>query len=160
MWCWSAAISVVTNWQTIRWSRLFTTWRTVMDSSARSKWQVRLAVLLLFVVGFIAGALAMNIYRARHWSPRSGGRGGFEQMLDRLNLTQDQRTQVGEIFEGARNQLAELRKESEPKFREVRKNTDERLQSVLTPEQWEQFQQMTNRGGRAFGRPGRDGGQW
>src|SRR5207244_7683544 len=65
--------------------------RTVMDSSVRSKWQVRLAVLLLFVVGFIAGALAMNIYRARHWSPRDGGRGGYEQMLDRLNLTQDQR---------------------------------------------------------------------
>ena len=130
-----------------------------MDSSSRSKWQVRIAVLLLFVVGFIAGALAMNIYRARHWSPRAGGRGGFEQMLDRLNLTQDQRTQVGEIFEDARKQLAELRTESEPKFREVRKNTDERLQTVLSPEQWEQFQQMTNRRGRSYGRPGREGGQ-
>jgi Spy/CpxP family protein refolding chaperone len=130
-----------------------------MDSSARSKWQVRLAVVLLFVVGFMAGALAMNIYRSRHWSPRSGGRGGFEQMLDRLNLTQDQRTQVGEIFEDARKQLAEVRKDSEPKFREVRKNTDERLQSVLTPDQWEQFQQMTNRRGGLYGRPRRDSGQ-
>ena len=130
-----------------------------MDSSARSKWQVRLAVLILFVVGFMAGALAMNIYRARHGTARAGGRGGFEQMLDRLNLTQDQRTQVGDIFEDARKQLAELRKDSEPKFREVRKNTDERLQSVLTPAQWEQFQQMTNRRGRPYGRPGREGGQ-
>ena len=130
-----------------------------MDSSARSKWQVRIAVLLLFVVGFIAGALAMNIYRSRHWAPRAGGRGGFEQMLDRLNLTQDQRTQVGEIFEDARKQLAELRKDSEPKFRDVRKNTDERLQSVLTPEQWEQFQQMTNRRGGPYGRPRREGSQ-
>lgn len=130
-----------------------------MDSSTRSKWQVRLAALVLFVVGFVVGALAMNIYRARHWSPRSGGRGGFEQMLDRLNLTQDQRTQVGDIFEDARKQLAELRKDSEPKFREVRKNTDERLQSVLTPEQWEQFQQMTNRRGRSYGRPRREGSQ-
>ena len=130
-----------------------------MDSSARSKWQVRLAVLLLFVVGFMAGALAMNIYRARHWSPRSEGRGGFEQMLDRLNLTQDQRMQVGEIFEDARKQLAELRRDSEPKFREVRKNTDERLQSVLTPEQWEQFQQMTSRRSRPYGMPRREGGQ-
>ena len=130
-----------------------------MDSSARSKWQVRLAVLLLFVVGFIAGALAMNIYRARQRPPRAGGRGGFEQMLDRLNLTQDQRMQVGEIFEDARKQLAELRKDSEPKFREVRKNTDERLQSVLTPEQWEHFQQMTSRRGGPFGRPRREGGQ-
>jgi len=130
-----------------------------MDSSTKSKLQVRLAVLLLFVVGFIAGALTMNIYRARQLSPRTGGRGGFEQMLDRLNLTQDQRTQVGEIFDDARNQLSELRRESEPKFREVRKNTDERLQSVLTPEQWEQFQQMTSRRNRPFGRPRREGRQ-
>ena len=130
-----------------------------MDSSARSKWQVRIAVLLLFVVGFIAGALAMNIYRSRHWSPRSGVRGGFEQMMDRLNLTQDQKTQVGDIFEDARKQLAELRKDSEPKFREVRKNTDERLQSVLTPEQWDQFQQMTNRRGRPYEKQRREGSQ-
>jgi Spy/CpxP family protein refolding chaperone len=130
-----------------------------MDSSSRSKWQVRLAVLILFVVGFMAGALAMNMYRARQRPPRDGGRGGFEQMLDRLNLTQDQRTQVGEIFDDARKQLAELRRGSEPKFREVRKNTDERLQSVLTPEQWEQFQQMTDRRNRPYGRPRREGGQ-
>lgn len=130
-----------------------------MDSSTRSKWQVRLAVLILFVVGFIAGALAMNMYRGRQLSPRAGGRGGFEQMLDRLNLTQDQRTQVRDIFEEARRQLAELRRESEPRFREVRKNTDERLQSVLTPEQWEQFQEMTSRRGRPFGRGRREGGR-
>lgn len=130
-----------------------------MDSSTRSKWQVRLAVLILFVVGFMAGALAMNIYRSRQISPRAGGRGGFEQMLDRLNLTQDQRTRVTEIFEDARRQLAQLRQESEPRFREVRKNTDERLQAVLTPEQWEQFQQLTSRRGRPYGRPRREGGR-
>lgn len=128
-----------------------------MDSRARSKWQVRLAVLTLFVVGFIAGGLAMNLYRSGQWSPRSGGRGAFEHMLDRLNLTEDQRTQVSRIFEDARNQLIELRKESEPKFRDVRKNTDERLQAVLTPEQWGQFQQMTERRNRPHGRPRREG---
>ncbi len=130
-----------------------------MDSNSKSKWQVRFAVVILFVVGFVAGALAMNLYRARQFSPRGGGRGGFEQMLDRLNLTQDQRTQVGDIFDDARKQLADLRQASEPKFREVRKNTDERLQTVLTPEQWEKFQQMTSRRGRSYGRPRREGGQ-
>jgi len=130
-----------------------------MDNRARNKWQVRLAALILFIVGFMAGGLAMNIYRSRQWSPRGGGHGAFEQMLDRLNLTSDQRTQVSEIFEDARKQLAELRKESDPKFRELRKNTDERLQSVLTPEQWRQFQQMTDRRSRPRGHPRREGGQ-
>ena len=126
-----------------------------MNNNSKGKWQVRVAVLLLFVVGFIAGGLAMNIYRARQWSPRGGGRGGFEQMLDKLDLTQDQRTQVNDIFDDARKQLTELRKESEPRFREVRKNTDERLQTVLTPQQWDQFQQMTDRRNRSRGRPRR-----
>ena len=129
-----------------------------MDSRAGSKWQVRLAILILFVIGFIAGGLAMNLYRSRQWSLRGGERGAFGQMLDRLNLTQDQRTQVSGIFEDARKQLTELRKESEPKFREVRKNTDERLQSVLTPEQWEQFQQMTDKRNRSRGRSRREDG--
>ena len=129
-----------------------------MDSRARSTWQVRLAVLILFVVGFIAGGLSMNLYRSRHWSPRVGGRGEFEQMLDKLNLTQDQRTQVSGIFEDARKQLTELRKASEPGFREVRKNTDERLQSVLTSDQWEQFRQLTDRRNRSRGRSRREDG--
>jgi len=130
-----------------------------MDSNTRSKWQLRLAVLLLFVVGFIAGGLAMNLYRGRQWSPRTGGRDRFEQMLDKLNLSAEQRTEVSGIFEDARKQLTELRRESEPAFREVRKTTDARLKAVLTPEQWDQFQQMTERRNRPRGGPGRDRGQ-
>lgn len=126
-----------------------------MDSNTRSKWQVRLAVLVLFVIGFIAGGLAMNLYHSRHRPPRPGGRGAFEQVFDRLNLTEDQRRQVDEIFSDARKQLDELRKESEPKFREVRKNTDERLRAVLSAEQWDQFQQMTERRRGSHGRPPR-----
>jgi Spy/CpxP family protein refolding chaperone len=117
----------------------------LMDTDPKSKWQIRIAVVIIFVVGFVAGALSLNIYRGRH-RPPSGelGLGGFEQMLDRLNLSAEQRTQVGAIFDDARSELTQLRRESGPKFREVRERTDERLRSVLTPEQWEQFQQMTN----------------
>ena len=121
-----------------------------MDSSPRNKWQVRLAVLTIFVVGFVAGALALNIYRGRQWPPPRGfGRGGFEQMLDKLNLSVEQRTRVGEIFDDARTELAQLRKESGPRFREVRERTDERLQSVLTPEQWQEFRQLTSESRRS-----------
>jgi Spy/CpxP family protein refolding chaperone len=117
----------------------------VMNSNAASKWQLRLAVVLIFVVGFIAGALAMNVYRGRQRAfSRANGHGRFEQVLDKLNLSPEQRTQVGAIFDDARAQLTEVRKESEPKFREVRERADQRLKAVLTPELWEQFQQVTN----------------
>ena len=116
-----------------------------MNSNLRSKWQLRIATLVIFMIGFIAGALAMNIYRGRPWSfSRANARGGFEQMLDRLNLTSEQRTQVDAIFDDAREQLTGLRKESEPRFREVRTHIDDQLKSILTPEQWEQYRQMTD----------------
>ena len=130
-----------------------------MNSNTKTKWQVRLAALMIFVIGFIAGALAMNIYRGQRGPSAYGDRRGrFEETLDKLNLTQDQKNQVKAIFDDARAQLGQLRKESEPKFREVRKQTDERLKAVLEPEQWEQFQQIMSeaRKGRSRGRPTRE----
>jgi Spy/CpxP family protein refolding chaperone len=135
-----------------------------MDSKTKSKWQVRFAVLLIFAIGFIAGGLAVNFYRDRRGPSQFGGpmRGGFSRVLDQLNLTPEQKTEVEKILEDTRAQLMEIRKESGPKFREVRKQTDERLQAVLTPEQWEQFQQIMKEGrhrrhrGRENGREGRE----
>jgi Spy/CpxP family protein refolding chaperone len=113
-----------------------------MDATNKSKWQVRGAAVVIFLLGFAAGALALNGYK--RW-----GRGGaeasrqnrFEQMLDSLQLNADQKTQVHQILGDARQQLQALRKESEPRFEEIRRQTDEQLQKVLTPDQWKQFQQ-------------------
>jgi Spy/CpxP family protein refolding chaperone len=110
----------------------------------KNKWQIRLAVLLIFAVGFVAGALTMNVYRARHLAAApENHRGRFERMMEQLNLTAEQRDQVKAIFDDARTQLGEMRKESRPRFRAVREQTQERLRNVLTPEQWEQFQKLT-----------------
>jgi Spy/CpxP family protein refolding chaperone len=116
-----------------------------METSLKNKWQIRLAVLLIFVVGFVAGALTMNLYRARHLASapadRRGGR--FERVMEQLNLSAEQRQQVKAIFDDARAQLNEVRNESKPRYRAVREQTQERLRGVLTPEQWEQFQRLT-----------------
>ena len=128
----------------------------MMDISNRSKWQVRVAALLIFVLGVAAGALALN--GIQRWS-RSRGEGSrqqrFERMLDRLQLNADQKTQVHQILSESREQLQSLRKESEPRFDAIRKQADERLQKVLTPEQWKQFQQERDsmRGRERRGRP-------
>jgi Spy/CpxP family protein refolding chaperone len=113
-----------------------------METNAKKRWQIRLAVLVIFAIGFIAGALAMNLYKARQWSSSASQRGRFERIFDQLDLTGEQREKVKAIFEDARKQISEARKESEPRFQEVRRQTDERLQAVLTPEQWEKFQQI------------------
>ena len=124
-----------------------------MNTIQKGKWQVRVAALVIFVIGFAAGALALNVYKrwARTNAVQSRG-DRFERMIERLNLNADQKTQVHQILGDTRAQLQTLRKESEPRFDEIRRQADERLQKVLTPEQWQQFQkersEMRGRGRR------------
>jgi Spy/CpxP family protein refolding chaperone len=127
----------------------------IMDKNIRNRWQVRAAAVLIFLLGAAAGALALNAYRA--WS--TGGasvsrQDRFEQMSERLKLEDAQKSQVQKILGDTREQLQALRKESEPRVVEIRRQADEQLQKVLTPEQWQQFQQMRDEM-RAKGRRGR-----
>jgi len=115
-----------------------------MNNVSKNRWQVRIAALIIFVLGFAAGILALNVYRGL---ARGGPRGDrFEQMSQRLQLNDDQKTKVQAIFADTREQLRALRKESEPKFDAIRRQADERLQTVLTPEQWQKFQSMRDEG--------------
>lgn len=121
-----------------------------MNNIAKNRWQVRIAAAIIFVLGFTAGILALNVYRG--WA-RPDGRDRFEQVSSRLNLTADQKTKVQQIFGDTREQLRALRRESEPRVTDIRRQADERLQQVLTPEQWQQFQKLRadmreRRGGR------------
>lgn len=112
-----------------------------MEKTGKSKWQIRIAALLIFVLGFLAGALALNVYH-RWRSGAQAHRQEFAQLINRLQLNDDQKTQVRQIFSDTREQLQALRKESDPRVVEIRQRTDERLQKVLTPDQWKQFQRM------------------
>jgi Spy/CpxP family protein refolding chaperone len=124
-----------------------------MNPTSKNRWQVRVAAVVVFVLGFAAGALVFNAYQ--RWS-RSQDRGDrFEQMLNSLDLNQDQKTQVHQILDDTRQQLQALRKETEPRFEEIRRQADERLQKVMTPEQWQKFQQKRSElRGRRRGRGG------
>lgn len=126
-----------------------------MDKNSVNGWQVRIAAVLIFVLGFAAGALALNAYRA--WSrgeARATREDRFEQMSERLKLRDDQKAQVQKILSDTREQLQALRKESEPRVVEIRRQADEHMQKVLSPEQWQQFQQMREEM-RGKGRRGR-----
>ena len=122
-----------------------------MDNASKNRWQVRGAALIIFVLGFAAGILALNVYRT--FANDRDRRDRFEQMAERLQLSDDQKTKVHEIFTDTREQLRAVRAESEPKVNEIRRQADGRLQTVLTPEQWQKFQTLRDefrprRGGR------------
>jgi DNA anti-recombination protein RmuC len=126
-----------------------------MNNTAKNKWQIRIAAVLLFVLGLAAGILAANVYRG--WArARASRQDRFEQMSTRLQLNADQKTKVQQVFGEARDQLGAVRKESEPRMSDIRKQTDQRLQQILTPDQWQRFQQMRDEMRPRRGRDGRD----
>lgn len=112
-----------------------------MTNVTRNRWQVRIAALIIFVLGFTAGILALNVYRRAR--PLGGGGGNrMDELSERLKLTADQKTKVQEIFSDTREQIRGVRSEMEPRMSEIRRQADGRLQTVLTPEQWQQFQKL------------------
>ena len=123
-----------------------------MNEVTKSRWQVRLAALVIFVLGFTAGILALNVYR--RWARDGGGpRDRIERLSQRLQLSADQKTKMQQVFSETREQLSALEKESEPKVNEIRRQADERMKQILTAEQWQQFQTIREemrhrRGGR------------
>ena len=122
-----------------------------MAEKVRSKLQVRVAVVAIFVLGFVAGMLALHVY-GRWMHPRPP-ENRFDQMAMRLQLNDDQKTKVQQIFSDTRQQLQDMHKESEPRVNEIRQRADQRLQQVLTADQWQKFQEMRNemRGRRGRG---------
>jgi Spy/CpxP family protein refolding chaperone len=111
-----------------------------MDNVTKNRWQVRVAAMIIFVLGFTAGILALNVYRG--WDRRGGPGNRIDELSERLQLTADQKTRVQEIFSDTREQLGAVRRETEPRMEEIRRQADGRLQTVLTPEQWQQFQRL------------------
>ncbi|HEY0544766.1 MAG TPA: periplasmic heavy metal sensor [Pyrinomonadaceae bacterium] len=113
------------------------------DRTSKDRWQVRLAATIIFILGFVAGALALNAYRAwRKPGEAQPRQDRFEQMVKDLQLNEEQQTGVKQIFTDTRAQLEALHKESEPRVTEIRRQADERMQKILTAEQWQRFQQL------------------
>jgi Spy/CpxP family protein refolding chaperone len=120
-----------------------------MQVTGKDKWQVGTAVLLIFALGFIAGALALNLYRTYHPAASGQPRGRqrhLEQVIDTLSLSDDQKAQVKQIFSDTRKQLADLHQQSNPAYAQIRQQAREKLKAVMTPEQWDHFQQVMKEG--------------
>jgi hypothetical protein len=114
-----------------------------METNSKNRWQVRVAALVIFVLGFAAGALSLNLYRRYRSTDAPAPRAKrFDRLLDRLNLSAQQRTEVEKIMRDTRAELAEVRKQSQPQFVEVRRRSRERIEKALSEEQWKQLQEM------------------
>ncbi|HEX9960001.1 MAG TPA: hypothetical protein VGB00_03660 [Pyrinomonadaceae bacterium] len=113
-----------------------------MNSSNKFNWQVRVAALSVFLLGFIAGALALNAYHVWFAASSPTKQQRYEQIFDQLSLSDGQKMEIQKIVGETREEIQALRKESEPRVKEIRGRADERFQKVFTPDQWQKFQNL------------------
>lgn len=118
----------------------------MMNIESKSKWQIRLATLGIFVIGFIAGAFALNAYYLWFGAAKQPTKQErYEDAFNRLGLNESQKTEIQKVFGETRENIQKMRQESEPRLQEIRSQNDEKLQRILTPEQWQAFQQERDR---------------
>jgi Spy/CpxP family protein refolding chaperone len=125
-----------------------------MDSNTNSQTKARVIVLFVFVIGFAAGALGLNLYQrltssSNKDAPRSGTEFLIKRMNDKVGLSSDQQDQIKKILDETNDKYRDIRKDMEPRikdfeprFNTVRQESRDRIRALLTPEQLPKYEQM------------------
>ena len=121
-----------------------------------------LLILVVFAAGLLTGGAMERIRdsRARPMRQFMENRGPLPWPFARLDLTEEQRTRIVEIFESGRPLTDSIMQLVMPRLREINDSIRDEIREILTPEQLEQLEQeFERRGGRRedFGRRWRPG---
>jgi hypothetical protein len=132
-----------------------------METKNSSQTKARLIVVSVFVIGFAAGALSLNLYQQMTSSKEKNGRRGgpeflIQRMNDRIGLTAEQQDQIRKILDETNEKYREIRselepriKDFEPRFNSVREQSRDRIRALLTPEQLPKYEKMIEERDRA-----------
>lgn len=124
-----------------------------MESKNSSQTKARMIVITVFVIGFAAGALSLNLYQrlTSSASPKPEGRAGvlIQKMNERMDLTNDQENQIREIVERTAKKYFDIRvdmeprlKDFEPRFNAIRQQQRDEIRAVLSEKQLPKFEEM------------------
>jgi len=116
---------------------------------------------LMFLCGAVVASLTCTLVAQTNPPAAPAGNGGGhheggkagkqkgQKLLQELNLTAEQQAKVAPILEKARADVKAIRsneslskKQKHEQLQAVRQNTDQQLQAVLTPDQFQKFQQI------------------
>ena len=108
------------------------------NSALRLRIQGAVLIVLIFVVGVLAGG-AVERVRASREKPMRPFRqpGELPRPFARLGLTEEQRTEISEIFEAGRPRAESVMQELMPHLRAINDSIQAQIREVLTPEQAE-----------------------
>lgn len=127
------------------------------------KFKRTLIIAALAACGLFAGNLASLAQDAANAKPagpppgRQHMRGGMnlDRLTKELKLTDEQKPKVKSILEAERQKMRDLRSDTNvsradrrTKMRTIREDTMKKMKDVLTPEQFDKYQHMFQRGRR------------
>lgn len=114
--------------------------------------KVGLAFLVVFLLGFAAGALSLSVYHRRGEAPRQAiwtGRFNRERYVQELTeavrLQPEQRGALNAALDETREEFLALRRRLQPQFEEVRQRARQRIRSVLNADQQPRFEAFIKR---------------
>jgi Spy/CpxP family protein refolding chaperone len=114
------------------------------------KWKLAIGVILVFVLGGLAGSVGTQVY-FKHWSERfwkdpRARREAFLQKLTReLGLTETQQKEFRAIIEEVDKKVEEFRQENRAEIRKVLDEGFNQMKENLNPEQQQKLEELKAR---------------
>ena len=121
-----------------------------MESKTSSQAKARLVIAAVFVIGFAAGALSLNLYQKftsnapEKVDPHDRAGVIIQRIDEKVSLSDAQKTQIRQILDNSREKYAEIHKEIDPQFDAVRQQTRNEIRAVLTENQLPKVEEMFN----------------
>jgi Spy/CpxP family protein refolding chaperone len=137
-----------------------------------SRKSIALYIALVFVSGAVLGVFGDRLYTvttvvnkgkntSAKMSPEEFRRGYLGFMQKRLNLTEQQVTQLGLILDETRARMNEIHERAIPEQQEIQKAQSEKIRGLLTPAQQTEYdvvikerRERMKKGGGSRGGPG------
>ena len=109
------------------------------------KWKALTAVIGVFLVGLVCGALLGRTYlKSYKYSGRST-RGHMRALSKELNLSEQQKEQIGPNLKEARRELYGLRLESYEKANKIMTRLQSKIKPFLKPEQTQKLDELNKK---------------
>jgi len=115
------------------------------------KLKVCIAILLIFILGILAGTLGTGFFIKHRIGRFVQGNGPFppikilERLSTKLDLSKSQQMEIEKILEQAKDQLIEFRQVYRPKFEKIFNNTIEQIEQKLDKKQTQKLDKLTER---------------
>jgi Spy/CpxP family protein refolding chaperone len=115
-----------------------------------NKWKAIAGVVLVFILGGLAGALG-TMCICRHgdglmWGrPHAYGEAVVRRLDHELKLSAEQKKQVEVIVNDARAEIKGLREQAQPKIDAIFEQAVSRVSAVLSPEQKAKFEKFVEK---------------